>query len=129
MPRMTVIAVASLPLPGLPPSAIDALGTTLYPARLTKRQPYNALEFGFVSGSTGSGNYAVYRYWQLDRDWKPEGPRGATPAAIDTTEAGRVPVRVSLQPVDCDICIVLVSGTGVLTGGIAAQASVEEQIR
>lgn len=127
---MTPIALASLPVPGLPPSAVDSLGTTDKPARMTKRSAYGAVEVGFTG--TGSGNYAVFKYWPGSKAWRPEGPRGATPAAIDmSTVAGSVPMRISTEWVECDLCLVLVSGSGIVDGGEFSPARFEmvEQVR
>lgn len=128
--KLTVVAVADLPAPGQPASDIDALGTDERPARFTKANTYNAVEFGFTSSYTGSGDYALYRYWPVDKDWKPEGPRGATPTTIDmATSAGQVPVRVSMLNVETDVCVVRVSGTGIANGGDAAPCVIEAQNR
>lgn len=128
--KLTVIAVADLPASGEPASAIDTLGTESLPARFTKANTYNAVEFGFTSSYTGSGDYALYRYWPVDKDWKPEGPRGSTPTTIDmSTVAGQVPVRVSVLNVETDVCVVLVSGTGIANGGDAAPCVIEAQNR
>lgn len=59
----------------------------------------------------------------------PEGPRGATPTTIDTTTAGSVPVRVSTQVADTDVCVVLCNGAGLTTSGDIAPAAIEEQNR
>lgn len=129
--KLAVIALASLPVPGLPPSAIDALGTANSPARFTKVSSYNAVEFGFTSTNSGNGSYALYRYWPTDKDWKPEGPRGATPMTIDmSTVAGKVPVRISMLAVETDVCVVLVSGAGIVNdGGLPVPCIIEAQNR
>lgn len=131
MPLLTVIPLASLPAPGLPPSAIDALGTPSAPARLSKRSGYNCVEFGFKSTDMGSGSYALYKYWPGSAgqpgsaSWKPEGPRGATPTTIDMgTVAGSVPVRVSTEIAECEFCVVLCAGAGVVgpdSGTVSAE--------
>lgn len=111
-------------MPGLPPSAIDALGTTDKPARMTKRSGYGAVEVGFTG--TGSGNYAVFKYWPGSKTWRPEGPRGATPAAINMANvAGSVPVRISTEIVACELCLVLCEGSGIVDGGEFAPAIFE----
>lgn len=128
--KLTVIAVADLPAPGSPPSAIDALGTESLPARHTKANTYNAVEFGFTSSYTGSGDYALYRYWPVDKDWKPEGPRGSTPTTIDMgAVAGQVPVRVSMLNVETDVCVVQTGGAGITDGGDGAPCVIEAQNR
>lgn len=128
--RLTAIPLASLPAPGQPPSAVDALAVDGIPTRLTKRNGYVCVEFGFTSSFGGSGDYALYRYWPTDRDWKPEGPRGATPTTIDmATVSGQVPVRVSVPVVEVELCVVLVDGAGVDDGGDAAPVVIEEQNR
>lgn len=127
---LTVVAVADLPPPGQPASAIDALALNDIPTRYTKANGYTCIEFGFTSTFTGSGDYALYRYWPTDKDWKPEGPRGATPTTIDmATVAGQVPVRISALQVEAEFCVVLTSGTGVDDGGDAAPCVIEGQIR
>lgn len=127
---LTVVAIADLPTPGQPASAIDAFAVNDIPTRFTKRNSYSAVEFGFTSSFTGSGDYALYRYWPTDQDWKPEGPRGATPTTIDmATVAGQVPVRVSVLEVETELCVVLTSGTGVDDGGDAAPVVIEAQNR
>lgn len=124
MALLTPIPLASVPVPGLPPSAIDALGTADRPARFTKPSSYGAVEVGF--GGTGSGSYAVYKYWPGSKSWRPEGPRGATPTTVDmSTVAGSVPVRISTEAVECDLCLVLCSGTGIVDGGEFAHAVFE----
>ena len=128
---LTVIALGSLPAPGLPASAIDALATVRGPARMTKANGYTAIEYGFRSDAINSGDYALYSYWPVDKDWKPEGPRGATPTTIDAaTVAGRTPVKVSLLEVEREVCVVLCAGAGVVgpDSGLIPVA-VEAQIR
>lgn len=137
MAILTVIPLASLPAPGLPPSAVDSLAVGGNPARLTKRNGYNCLEFGFKSTDMGSGGYALYKYWPGSAgqpgsaSWKPEGPRGATPTTIDmSTVAGSVPIRVSTEVTECEVCVVLTSGAGVV-GSDSGTVPVEirEQVR
>jgi hypothetical protein len=121
---LTVVPLASLPAPGQPPDAIDALAAGGNPARMTKRSGYNALEFGFAG--TGSGDYALFSYWPDSKSWKPEGPRGATPAKIDlATVADSVPVRISTAVTECEVCVVLCAGAGV-AGGVV---ELREQMR
>jgi len=127
---LTVIPIGSLPAPGSPVTAIDALGTAFLPARLTKRNGYNAVEFSIDPGGTGSGDYALFKFWPGSKTWRPEGPRGATPTTYDTsTVAGSVPVRVSVEEIELDCCVVLVSGTGVKTGADLSPAEIQEQVR
>lgn len=123
----TVVALADVPAPGSAPSAIDALGTSTNPARLTKRNGYNSVEFGFDLTQVGTGEYALYRYWQDSKSWKPEGPRGATPTAFTAaTPATMVPARVSVPIVECELCIVLTGGGTGIAGGLV---EVQEQNR
>lgn len=131
MALLTVIPLGSLPAAGLPPSAIDALAGPGGPARMTKRSSYNSVEWALAPAGTGSGDYALYTYWQDSRSWRPEGPRGATPATYDTsTVAGRVPVRVSTPAVECEVCLVLCAGTGVVDGmGAHVPAEIRETTR
>lgn len=130
MPFLTVIPLASLPAPGLPPSAIDALGIGGAPARMTKRSGYNAVEFALAPNGSGSGQYALFCYWPDSRSWRPEGPRGATPAAYDTSMVeSSVPVRVSTRWTECEVCIVLVDGSGVSHGYEFSPAEIQEQVR
>lgn len=111
---LTQIALADLPAPGQDVTAIDALSRNGFPARYSKANGYTCIEFGFRSDLTGSGDYALYRFWPDDKDWKPEGPRGATPTTINmATVAGQVPVRVSTLQVAGEFCVVLCAGTGI----------------
>lgn len=135
--RLAVIPLASLPPAGNLPSAIDAVASaSTAPRRIEKRNGYNALEVAIDPGelaytASGSGNYAVYRYWQERQAWIPEGPRGSTPFTIDfgAAPAGIVPARVSTAEQPCYLAVVLVSGTGVQIGGDLADALVLEQHR
>lgn len=128
--KLTTIALADLPPPGQPPDAIDSLALNDIPTRYSKANGYTCVEFGFTSTFTSSGDYALYRYWPADQDWKPEGPRGATPTTIDmATIAGQVPVRVSTLEVAGEFCVVLCAGAGVDDGGDAAPCVIEGQIR
>lgn len=125
-----VVELASVPPPGSPPSAVDALSGSATPVRFRKPNGYNAVEFAFPSDNAGSGDYALYRYWPEDLDWKPEGPRGATPTTMDqATVAGRVPVRISVPVVEYDVIVVLCAGGGIEPGAGDALATIEAQNR
>lgn len=125
---LTVVPEASLPAPGLPPSEIDSLGTDTNPARLTKANGYTSLEIGFDLTQVGTGDYALYRYWQASKSWKPEGPRGATPTTFTGgTIATMVPARVSVPVIEGDYCVVLMTAGG--TGIAGGLVEVEEQNR
>lgn len=130
MPYLSVILLASLPAPGLPPSAIDVLGIGGLPARMTKRSGYNAVQFAFEPSGSGSGQYALYCYWPDSKSWRPEGPRGATPATYDTSAVeSSVPVRVSTRLTECEVCVVLVDGSGVTHAYEFSPAEIQEQSR
>lgn len=126
-----MIKLADLPAPGNPASAVDVLAVGGIPARMTKRNGYNAVEFALPVSpvGTGAGDYALYKYWPATKTWRPEGPRGATPTTWDTSSlAATVPIRVSVEAIACDICIVLTSGAGVQGDGLSP-AEVQEQVR
>lgn len=135
--RLAVIPLADLPLAGSPPSAIDAVvSTSTAPRRIEKRNGYNALEVTIDPGDlsftpSGSGDYAVYRYWQEPQAWIPEGPRGATPFTMDAAAgpSGMVPARISTAEQPCYLAVVLVNGGGVQINFNLADALVLEQHR
>lgn len=128
--RLTVMLLANLPAPGQPPSAIDQYALNDLPTRYSKANGYTCIEFGFASSFIGSGDYALYRYWPDDQDWKPEGPRGSTPTTMNmATVAGKTCVRVSTLQVAGEFCVVLCAGAGVDDGGDVAPVVVEGQIR
>jgi hypothetical protein len=132
VPYLSQVRIGDIPPPGLPPSAIDALGTADYPARLTKRNGYNCVEFAFDPDAAGAGDYALYVYWPDSKSWRPEGPRGATPTRYDTTTVeGRVPIRVSTRITECDVCVVLttIGGGGVTVDAGLAPVEIQEQNR
>lgn len=111
-----------LPAPGQPPSAIDAVGATPgLPARFTKPNVYNAVEFCLpsVGGAGGPGDYALYKYWYDSKTWKPEGPRGSTPTSIAVTLPDAVPVRVSVEEIETQLAVVWTGGGVVITPEIA----------
>lgn len=124
-----VVPLASVPVAGNPANAVDAVGGGA-PVRFRKPNGYNAVEFGFPSNGTGSGDYALFRYWPEDMDWKPEGPRGATPTTIDqATVSGRTPVRISTPAVEYDVIVVLCAGAGIAIDAVALPATIEAQNR
>jgi len=110
-----------LPAPGLPPSAIDGFGATPgLPARFTKPNLYNAVEFSLQAGGAGGpGDYALYKYWWDSKSWKPEGPRGSTPTSIAVTLPDSVPVRVSVEEIETQLAVVWTGGGAVITPEIA----------
>lgn len=133
--RLAVIPLADVPLPGLPPSAIDAvvLDSTA-PRRISKRQGYNCLEFALDPASLDSptdstGDYALYRYWTEFKCWRPEGPRGATPTTYDRSSVeGTVPIRISVPTAEGEYCVVVTSG-GLKIDGVLVDAEIQEQQR
>lgn len=135
--RLSVVLLADLPVPGLPPDAIeDAPAPTDSPRRIQKRPGYNCLEFAINPAvdailATGSGDYAVYKYWPEPKAWLPEGPRGATPTTFDfgSIPEGIVPIRISTERNEGNFALVLVSSGGVTIDGERAEALVQEQQR
>jgi len=113
--RLTVLLKANLPAPGNLPAKVNDYAVGGFPVLHEKANVYGCVEFGFRSDSMGSGDYALYKWWPEDQDWKPEGPRGATPATIDmATVSGQVPVRISVEEVAAYLCVVLCAGAGVV---------------
>lgn len=113
---VSVVHYDVLPGPGNPPSAIDTVGAAPgYPARFTKPNVYNAVEFAFNGTGGGPGDYALYKYWHDSQSWKPEGPRGSTPTSIDLGLPDSVPVRVSVEEVQAILAVVWTGGGAVIT--------------
>jgi len=137
--RLAVVALGSLPSIGAAADEIEtakADPASTAPAAILKRRGYNCLEFIPSPGepdasATGSGDYALYRYWDEVKAWLPEGPRGATPTTVDygAAPAGIVPVRVSTELNEGLYCVVLTAGTGVLVNANVADCLIKEQQR
>lgn len=90
MAALPVVAASQVPAPGSAPEAVNGV---VAGALFEKRTGYNCVEFA-VSMTAGTGDYLIYKYWQDDKSWKPEGPRGTTPSTFDTTTT--TPVRISM---------------------------------
>lgn len=119
MAVLPVIDFVNLPAPGDPPEAVNAV---VDGALFTKRNGYNAVEFCVPLTDGATGEYAVFMYWQDDKTWRQEGPRGSTPFTFDDAD-NRTPVRISVPVVLRYLCIVKFSG------GSSADAVIEEQNR
>lgn len=122
--KLTVVPIASLPVPGLPPSAVDSIGATDRPSRYEKPQGYTAIELAVDGDAGGPGSFAVYRFWYDTKTWRPEGPKGATPTGFQRLTpatapgADAIPVRISVPNGPCDLCVVRTAGAAITTGGL-----------
>lgn len=124
----SVINVADLPVPGLPPESINTTVPTIDPpALIDKVNGYNSVEFAFNGTAGGPGEYALFMYWHDSKSWKLEGPRGATPPTVARTGPDSVPVRISVPRTQRYIAVVFM-GTGTqITTPATAEVQLENR--
>lgn len=92
-----------LPAPG---SAVEALTTAVAGSLFSKREGYNAVDLAVSMATMTTGTYSVCRYWQEDKSWKIEGPRGTSPTVFDATLALSIPIRISTPMINAYLCVV-----------------------
>jgi hypothetical protein len=87
---------------------------------------FNTVELAITGTAAGPEDYELLRWWGVDQNWRPEGPRGATPTTFELTGTNSVPARISVPTVECFFVVLRTSANPGITN---EKALVEAQLR
>lgn len=112
MALVTIIELDDLPADGSPATDVNAgAADTLF----EKRSGYNSVDLD-VDINGADADFAIYRYWDDYKGWRPEGPRGTTPTTFGVNSPNDVPVRISMPFVLERLCVVHTGGGSIDDG-------------